>query len=115
MIGIGVNIVHAPRDVEFPATSLAAEGVTGITPAVLLEDFVRHFAGWARRWRAEGFAPVRAAWLAAASGLGERVRVRLERQTLLGRFHDLDDDGALVLDAAEGRRRIAAGEVFPAG
>ena len=114
VIGIGVNIAHAPRDVEFPATSLAAEGVTGITPAVLLEDFVRHFAGWVRRWRAEGFAPVRAAWLAAASGLGERVRVRLERQTLLGRFQGLDDDGALVLDAAEGRRRIAAGEVFPA-
>ena len=53
-------------------------------------------------------------WLAAASGLGESVRVRLERDTLFGRFHDLDDDGALVLDSLEGRRRIAAGDVFPA-
>lgn len=114
VIGIGVNIAHMPRDVEFPATSLAAEGVAGITPAVLLEGFVRHFSDWARRWRAEGFAPVRAAWLAAASGLGEPVRVRLERDTLLGRFQDLDEDGALVLDGAEGRRRITAGEVFPA-
>jgi BirA family transcriptional regulator, biotin operon repressor / biotin---[acetyl-CoA-carboxylase] ligase len=114
VIGIGANIVHAPRDVEFPATSLAAEGVAGITPAVLLEGFVRHFEVWARRWREEGFAPLRAAWLRAASGLGERIRVRLEHQTLVGRFQGLDDDGALVLDAAEGRRRIAAGEVFPA-
>jgi BirA family biotin operon repressor/biotin-[acetyl-CoA-carboxylase] ligase len=69
---------------------------------------------WARRWREAGFAPVRAAWLARASGLGERVRVRLERGTLFGRFLDLDDDGALVLEGEEGRRRIAAGEVFPA-
>ena len=114
VVGIGVNIVSAPEDVEFPATSLAAEGVTGVTPALLLEGFIRHFASWAGRWRLEGFRPVRAAWLSAASGLGERVRVRLERKTLCGRFHDLDDDGALVLEGAEGRRRIAAGEVFPA-
>jgi BirA family biotin operon repressor/biotin-[acetyl-CoA-carboxylase] ligase len=114
VVGIGVNIVSAPVDVEFPATSLAAEGIAGITPPVLLEGFARHFEDWVRRWGEEGFAPVRAAWLARASGLGERVRVRLERSTLTGRFLDLDDDGALVLDAAEGRRRIAAGEVFPA-
>ena len=114
VVGIGVNIVCAPGDVEFPATSLAAEGVAGVTPPVLLEGFARHFEGWARRWGEAGFAPLRMAWLARASGLGERVRVRLERSTLFGRFLDLDDDGALVLDAAEGRRRIAAGEVFPA-
>jgi BirA family biotin operon repressor/biotin-[acetyl-CoA-carboxylase] ligase len=114
VVGIGVNILSAPVDVEFPATSLAAEGIAGITPPVLLEGFARHFAGWAQRWREAGFTPVRAAWLARASGLGERVRVRLEHSTLHGRFRDLDDDGALVLDAAEGSRRIAAGEVFPA-
>ena len=113
VVGIGVNILSAPEDVEFPATSLAAEGVAGAIPAVVLEGFVRHFADWARRWQEEGFAPVRAAWLAVASGLGERIRVRLARDTLFGRFLDLDDDGALVLDAAEGRRRIAAGEIFP--
>ena len=57
---------------------------------------------------------MRRAWLARANGLGEAVRVRLERSTLLGRFLDLDEEGALLLEAEEGRRRIAAGEVFPA-
>jgi len=114
VLGIGVNLVSAPEDVEFPATSLSAHGISGVTPPLLLEGFVRNFAGWTRRWREAGFAPVRTAWLAAASGLGERIRVRLERQTLVGRFRDLDEDGALMLDAAEGSRRIAAGEVFPA-
>ena len=113
VVGIGVNIVSAPKDVEFLATSLMANGIAGVTPPVLLEGFAMHFAGWAQRWREEGFAPVREAWLAAASGLGESVRVRLERDTLFGWFHDLDDDGALVLDSLEGRRRIAAGDVFP--
>jgi len=114
VVGVGVNIASAPRDVEFPATSLKAQGIAGVTVPVLFEGFAHQFAGWVRRWREEGFAPVREAWLGAASGLGERVSVRLERSTLSGRFSDLDEDGALVLDAAEGSRRIAAGDVFPA-
>jgi len=114
VVGIGVNIRSSPDDVEFPATSLAAEGVTDVTPAQVLAAFAQVFGDWARRWRAEGFAPVRAAWLARATGLGTAIRVRLERTTLRGRFLDLADDGALVLDGAGGRQCIAAGEVFPA-
>ena len=83
-------------------------------PARLLEGFVRRFDAWASRWREEGFAPVRAAWLTRASGVGQAILVRLERSTLAGRFMDLDENGALLLDGAEGRRRIAAGDVFPA-
>ncbi len=49
VIGIGVNIRSMPDDVEFPATSLAAEGVAGVTPPLLLAAFARHFDGWARR------------------------------------------------------------------
>jgi BirA family biotin operon repressor/biotin-[acetyl-CoA-carboxylase] ligase len=114
VIGVGVNLAAAPADAEFPATSLAAAGIAGVTPALLLEAFAHHFETWHRCWLTERFAPVRRAWLARASGLGEAVRVRLERATLLGRFLDLDEEGALLLEAEEGRRRIAAGEVFPA-
>lgn len=118
VIGTGTNLASKPEGVEFPATSLAEQGFGEVTPPLLLEAFVRHFVGWAQRWRTEGFAPIREAWLARASGVGEDIRVRLERSTLTGRFHDLDQDGALLLDAPEdqggGRRRIAAGEVFPA-
>jgi BirA family biotin operon repressor/biotin-[acetyl-CoA-carboxylase] ligase len=114
ILGIGVNLVSAPRDLEYPATSLADQGVSGITPAALLEALTAHFALWAVRWRNEGFAPVRAGWLRRASGIGQPIRVRLEKLTLDGRFLDLDYDGALVLEGNDGRRRIAAGEVFPA-
>jgi len=118
VIGAGTNLASKPGNVEFPATSLAEQGFANVTPALLLQAFARHFATWAQRWRYEGFAPVREAWLARASGVGEDIRVRLERSTLTGRFHDLDQDGALLLDAPAdqggGRRRIAAGEIFPA-
>jgi BirA family biotin operon repressor/biotin-[acetyl-CoA-carboxylase] ligase len=114
IIGIGVNLVSAPQNLEYPATSLADQGISGLTPAVLLEALITDFALWTARWREEGFAPVRTAWLRRASGIGEAIRVRLERLTLDGRFLDLDPDGALVLESDDGRRRIAAGEVFPA-
>ena len=114
VVGVGVNLVSKPDGVEYPATSLAEAGNAGIAPSLLLQAFVRHFDDWVRRWRAQGFGPVRSAWLARASGLGEPIRVRLDRATLAGRFLDLDPEGALLLDAAGGCRRIAAGEVFPA-
>jgi len=113
VIGVGVNIVTMPEDVEYPATSLAAEGVSGVTAAALVAAFARRLDRWERRWRRAGFAPVRNAWLDRAAGLGEDIRVRLERSTLVGRFLDLDEDGALVLDGPDGARRIAAGEVCP--
>ena len=114
VIGTGVNLLSRPDSTEYPATSLAEEGIATVMPALLLEAFVRRFDRWASRWREAGFAPVREAWLGRASGLGEVIRVRLERATLTGRFLDLDENGALLLDSAEGRRRVAAGDVFPA-
>jgi BirA family biotin operon repressor/biotin-[acetyl-CoA-carboxylase] ligase len=115
VIGVGVNLASAPRGVEYPATSLADQGFAAVTPAMALTGFARHFDDWLRIWRNEGFAPVRAAWREWASGIGQPIRVRLEGATLAGRFVDLDGDGALLLDGIDGRRRIAAGEVFPAG
>jgi len=114
VIGTGVNLLSHPENAEYPATSLAENGIGIIPPALLLEGYVREFDAWLARWREEGFAPVREAWLARASGIGEDIRVRFERMTLTGRFVDLDEDGALLLDGAEGLRRIAAGDVFPA-
>ncbi|HEV8680248.1 MAG TPA: biotin--[acetyl-CoA-carboxylase] ligase [Stellaceae bacterium] len=114
VVGVGVNTAEAPENVEYPATSLAAEGVSGVTASAMLTAFARRFDRWDRRWQRFGFAPVRAAWMERAAGLGDDIRVRLGSATLTGRFADLGGDGALVLDAADGRRRIAAGDVFPA-
>ena len=114
ILGIGVNLASSPPETPYPATSLAEEGAPGVIPPMMAASLIRHFAGWLARWREHGFAPIREAWLACAMGLGEPIEVRLERDTLAGRFLDLDDDGALLLGLPEGRRRIAAGEIFPA-
>jgi BirA family biotin operon repressor/biotin-[acetyl-CoA-carboxylase] ligase len=114
VIGVGANLVSSPRDTLYPATSLAEEGCDAIAPETVLTGFIERFAEWVEIWREDGFAPVRAAWLSRAKGLGEAIQVRFERDTLDGRFLDLDDDGALMLEMPGGNRRIAAGEIFPA-
>ena len=113
VVGVGINLVSSPRDTEFPATSIAEEELGTVSPSLALEGFARHFEAWAERWREEGFERVRAAWRSQAAALGEPIQVRLEAATLQGRFLDIDQHGALLLECAEQTRRISAGEIFP--
>ena len=67
------------------------------------------FEAWLGHWSAEGFAPVRAAWLARAAGLGGPVMATGRS----GVFEGLDEAGGLILrDAAGVARVITAGEAF---
>ena len=107
--GTGVNLASHPEDLP-TATHLGAD----IAPERLLPLYAGALVSWVDRWTADGFAPVRAAWLARASGLGGPIVVRLPDSELAGTFADLDETGALVLDAPGGRRTVTAGEVFAA-
>ena len=112
VLGLGVDVAEAPEPALHRATCLAEHGFTGDAGQVL-EAFCRHFIGWFTCWRDQGFAPVRAAWLSRASGLGGQVTARLDDATYGGSFAGLDEDGALLLDLdGGGRRRVLAGDVF---
>ncbi len=116
IIGAGVNIRRAPGDTPYPVTSLAAAGFGDLAPLDLLETYTARLAHWLDRWQREGFADVRDAWRARAQGIGERVRLRLDRDEIVGLFVDLTEGGALVIEQADGRRReVAAGDVIYPG
>ena len=117
-IGIGVNCVAHPWKADFPlvfpATDLRTAGAD-----VGVEDLFLSLSGTMalrlEQWRAgEGFALVRADWLARTVGLGGQMQVRLPNRTLFGRWAGLDEAGCLLLRLDDGTlERIAAGEVFP--
>lgn len=111
VIGMGINIIAAPPDTPYAATSLVAEGYAAITPRNLLLSVCRALEAWYARWRVEGFEPVRGAWLARAAGMGQTMAVHLLDDRLSGIFVGLDPGGALVLETDSGRRRVTAGEV----
>lgn len=112
-IGFGLNLAWAPDGVPYPATCLSAETCM---PAPSPEDALGVLAGAFSRytlaWAAEGFAPIRTAWLAKARGRGEKIVARIGREEIEGVFRDLDEGGALILETSAGPRAISAGEVF---
>jgi BirA family biotin operon repressor/biotin-[acetyl-CoA-carboxylase] ligase len=112
-VGIGVNCRHHPAAADFSATDLAAAGAAAAVEELFgaLSIAMVHRL---REWDA-GFAPIRAAWLARAGGLGSELTARLgSRGDLTGRFETLDEAGRLVLRLPDGNvETIAAGEVFP--
>ena len=112
IVGVGINVASHPEGVEFPATDLHAAGAAEATAGSVFADYLDAFARWHARWRDEGFAPIRAAWLGLAVGLGQPIKVRLDNETLEGRFDALDAQGALVLRTADGERLVTTGDVF---
>jgi BirA family biotin operon repressor/biotin-[acetyl-CoA-carboxylase] ligase len=114
VLGIGVNVVAAPTGTAYPATALHAHGSARPDAAAVLETLGVTLADRIAEWQAEGFAPIRHAWLARARGLGEMLEIRHGGAPIAGRFLDLDLDGALVLETETGLRRVTAGDVhFP--
>lgn len=112
VVGFGVNVAHHPAEARLPATSLHAAGDLGARVEEVLEAIADRLAVWHTTWVREGFAPVRAAWLVRAHGLGAAIEVRLPRETLAGRFRDIDARGVLMLETAAGLRMVTAGDVF---
>jgi BirA family biotin operon repressor/biotin-[acetyl-CoA-carboxylase] ligase len=111
--GTGVNVAHHPPPERYPVTSLAAQGARGATVEALLSAYLESLGAALDRWTADGFAPIRRAWLARAAGLGGPIRVRLPREEIDGVFGGLDEDGTLLLTLPGGAvRRVRSGEVF---
>lgn len=109
VIGFGANLAHHPEGLERPVTSLARLTGAAPEPGVFIELLSETFARWLSRWRGEGMAPVRRAWLAAAHPIG----TALSTSEGEGLFDGLDEDGALRLRLADGTLRIIhAGDVF---
>ena len=115
-IGIGINCTAHPADAAYPATDLAASGAN-VPASVLFAALSMKMPGRLAQWnRGNGFATIRADWLARAAGLGEDIRVVLADRELAGRFEGLDDAGCLVLIAPDGGKTVvAAGDVVSFG
>jgi BirA family biotin operon repressor/biotin-[acetyl-CoA-carboxylase] ligase len=110
--GCGLNLVNYPSGTDYPATSIAETFGVSIEPGEMVGILCACFKTWLDEWRSGGFAPLRAAWLERARGLGGPVSVRLGAERLDGTLAGIDDDGALMIEGASGRRRITAGDLF---
>lgn len=113
VIGFGVNLAHHPEGLDRASTSIAAHAPAP-EPQTFAETLADAFSRWLGRWRDEGLAPVRDAWLAHAHPRGTALTARLSDGSAVdGLFDGLDRDGALILRLADGSARVIhAGDVF---
>jgi len=112
VIGIGVNVCHAPEGVPYPATSLVACGAEA-TPEALFTELADAWVEAVGLWASPaGFSALRDRWLARAAGLGGPIAVRLGDDIFRGTFETIDEEGRLIVRASNGvTQTISAGDV----
>ncbi|HEY5560081.1 MAG TPA: biotin--[acetyl-CoA-carboxylase] ligase [Steroidobacteraceae bacterium] len=116
VVGIGINVRLPPAMQE----ALAAGGLEATDLASVNVVPVRSFAASAlinelslalEEFGARGMSAFADEWQGADALAGRAVRVLQGDQTFEGLARGVDADGALLLDAGDGRRRILSGEV----
>lgn len=112
VIGIGVNVVAAPQDLSYPATSLREMGVPLSAEEVfeaLSEAWVDVFGLWSD---GAGVGAVLELWRQSAAGMGAPVAVTQDGVVRRGIFETIDSAGRLIMRDDEGARiAITAGDV----
>jgi BirA family biotin operon repressor/biotin-[acetyl-CoA-carboxylase] ligase len=108
--GIGLNVGFAPQlpEMRYPGARLGSD----VSVEQALEQLTHALARRLEEWRQAGFDVVRQAWLAKAGPLGMEVDVKLSEGVVRGRFAGIDREGALLLDADAGLRRVVSGELL---
>ncbi|HKG51979.1 MAG TPA: biotin--[acetyl-CoA-carboxylase] ligase [Actinomycetales bacterium] len=118
VLGIGLNVSQRSDELPVPdAASLAGLGAATTDRDTVLRSVLRavgaRYLAWAEAGgdpRASGLGP---AYREACATIGRRVRVALpDGTTLEGTAEGVDDEGRLLVSAAEGTTALAAGDVL---
>ena len=115
VLGIGIdvnmNINELPVDVRQLATTLAAECGRKIDRQSLLRQLMQELDAWYQVFLAAE-KDVLAEWKALNVTIGKSVAVSGSGDTFQGLAKDIDDEGRLVVEVADGTMRtVAAGDV----
>ena len=111
VIGIGVNLAHAPDLTDRTTVYLAALGSI-VSPEALLDSLVAYFTARLLDWRADARS-IYSAWSARAHSIGTSLAAEVGGVRVEGAFGGLTDDGALRLALPNGTIRVIhAGDVF---
>jgi BirA family biotin operon repressor/biotin-[acetyl-CoA-carboxylase] ligase len=111
-IGIGVNIASKPSLPDRVTSCLAEFLPTPPTPEILATALLRNLAHWHETRLAQGFTPIRDAWLRHGPAMGAPVSVKRDGALLEGAFAGLSPEGGLKLAKGSEVQLILAGEII---
>ena len=110
--GVGANLAVAPTVEGRRIAMLEPASGSPPSPRAVTEVFLARLDAWRERLADEGFAPVRAAWLAAAHPIGTPVTIKDALRLREGAFAGLSAEGALLLSVAGEVAVISTGDVL---
>lgn len=111
LVGVGINLVHAPEIEGRKVGSLSRWCRAVPKPVDSARQLAANFAQQFALWQSSGFEAIRTRWLSLADGLNEDVIIVQDRAQLQGRFVGIDAQGALLLRVEGGTRAFQAGDV----
>jgi BirA family biotin operon repressor/biotin-[acetyl-CoA-carboxylase] ligase len=111
-IGMGVNIATKPSLPDRATACLAEYLPAPPAPEVLAAQLLQNLAHWHDLRLAQGFAPIRDAWLRHAPAMGAPVSVKRDDALIEGNFAGLSPEGGLLLAKGREVQLILAGEII---
>ncbi|MBW2429271.1 MAG: biotin--[acetyl-CoA-carboxylase] ligase [Deltaproteobacteria bacterium] len=109
-IGMGVNVNNDPSEVGKDASSLKKISGRQVSRKDLLTRFLEKFGN---RMQTADFENVISEWKKYTVTLGRYVRIVTQREESQGLAVDVDENGSLVLELADGeRKKIIYGDCF---
>lgn len=106
--GVGLN-VDAPPEGRAGLNELLAQRMT---VDAARDAYLSALSDVLAQYRRDGFTAIRNIWLQYAWGIGQPITVRLAGDSRQGIFSGLSDDGALLLQTADGVQHITSGEII---
>lgn len=107
VIGIGINLRHAPEIPGRLTTSLAAHGLQ-VSPREMADMLLQRLAHWLDAPDGD----IREAWLNLAHPVGTKLDVSVQNAKVSGRFAGLSARGELLLAHENRIDTISTGEVL---
>ncbi len=103
IIGVGVNILNYPKNIDQDATCLIDHGCdSNITALGLLEIFLSNFDEYFALWQDEIFDIIINIWLKNAYKLNESITIRMHENLIEGIFRGVDTSGSILLETEPG-------------
>ncbi len=114
VVGIGANLAMTAEDlarIDRPAASLNLVLGRPVDRDGLLEAILQEFERGYAAFMEEGFASIRAEFLARTPFLGRSISVHSLQSWITGTACDITDDGSLVVVTPQGRVSLTMGDV----
>jgi len=116
LVGIGLNVNFSSRDLPDDIRSSSTSVYDALNRRVdradllcrILEDSERLYLSAAKG----GFQRVLNAWRLMSCTIGRAVTVQSFGASISGRAVDIDDDGSLIVETKEGRKKVYSGDVL---